>query len=94
MKGKRFQLFAKKINNNESQISTAFIHFCMLKNKRDEMLWNFEPKRCIFSWLIFNLVSKPREYRCKPIKCLQFLDGWRYDEDQDNASGKTALFYD
>lgn len=32
MKGKRFQLFAKKINNNESQISTAFIHFCMLKN--------------------------------------------------------------
>lgn len=38
MKGKRFQLFAKKINNNESQISTAFIHFCMLKNKRDEML--------------------------------------------------------
>lgn len=39
MKGKRFQLFAKKINNNESQISTAFIHFCMLKNKWDEMLW-------------------------------------------------------
>lgn len=38
MKGKRFQLFAKKINNNESQISTAFIHFCMLKNKRDERL--------------------------------------------------------
>ena len=38
MKGKRFQLFAKKINNNESQISTAFIHFCMLKNKWDEML--------------------------------------------------------